>query len=369
MRFKYLLVLLLLDGASGFIFAGDSDDFNLDDKSQKNQPALTMSGLLRNDTFYIRMPESLLRQNMFADVLETRLILDRSRDDWSFYADGRLYINTGEFQNVYGLIQLKLMRTYLRWFSPVGDFTLGKTYVNFGNSGLFNPFEIDKSIQFTDLQYARAGLYALEYYLPWQDLSGLKVYTGYNDNFDYHPKWGISPGYHIGKFDLGAVFNHSDNNKNVSGLYFKGDAFAGINGSWGLYLNDKLEYSHSEASAGIDYSFFDGKVITTALFYFNENGAENYRNYKASADSFLLARYYAFLSFVWIIDEFWSASANVFMNLIDNSMVLLPSFSAVIANGLILTFQASFATALKDAEFSRDKMGDFTAMIRVEGKF
>jgi|GEM_PF-1027153 len=337
--------------------------------SKKKPAEVKISGLLREDAYYIRMPDHPVRADLFANVLETRLVLDRVRDDWSFYADGRLYMYAGEFQAAYGLSRVSLMRAYVRDFSPIGDFTVGKTYINFGNSGLFNPFEIDKKIQLTDLQYAREGLYAVEYYLPWQDLSGLKVYSGFNDAFKYNPMWGISPGYHLGKYDLGVVYNHANKDKNVAGVYFKGDAFVGIQGSWGAHLDDQWKLSYNEASAGIDYSFFEGKVVATVLFYYNENGAGAYKDYKPSAESFLLAKFYSFVSLAWLVDEFWNIQAMAFVNLVDNSAVILPVVSVSIANGLNLTLQMNFVTAKKDAEFSRDKSGDAGALVRLEGKF
>ncbi|MDH4261849.1 MAG: hypothetical protein OEV78_02255 [Spirochaetia bacterium] len=357
----------------GFAQANTEPDVEFKaDPSAKKPAEVKISGLLREDAYYIRMPEPDVvsdRKDLFANVLETRLILDRSREDWSFYADGRLYLYGGETQKAYGTTRLSLMRVMMRYFSPIGDFTIGKTYVNFGNSGLFNPFEIDKKIQMTDLQYAREGLYAAEYYLPWQDLSGVKIYTGFNDAFDYNPMLGISPSYHLGKFDIGGIYNHSDIDKNITGFYFKGDAILGIQGSWGAHLNDKLKYSYSEISGGIDYSFFEGKIVTTLLFYYNENGADEYKKYKVSPDSFLLAKYYGFLSVSWLIDEFWSVQLNAFMNLIDNSAVIMPVASFIITSGLSVTLQVNMVTAKKEAEFSRDKSGDFSALMRVEGRF
>lgn len=336
--------------------------------AEKNS-GLKINGLIRNDFWYFRMPSNPKRSDLFANNLEARLILEHKRNDWDFYADGRFYFYQGEFQTLYGTSRAVLMRAYMRYFSPIGDFTLGKTYVNFGNSGLFNPFEIDKSIQLADLQYAREGIYALEYYLPWQDLSGLKVYGGFTDAFNYNPMWGVAPGFHLGTFDLGAVWNHSDINKNITGLFFKGDLILGVQGSWGVHLDDKLQYDHSEASAGLDYSFFEGKVITTLLFYYNEMGATDVKKYQVSAGSYLLARYYLFFSLVWTIDEFWSIQANAFMNLIDQSMIILPVISVVVANGLTLVLQMNIPTASGNEEFSRKKSGDIGAMLRVEGKF
>lgn len=351
-----------------------SDEVAAEEKKSAEKPAeVKISGMLREDAYYIRMPDiptlNSGRRNLFANTLEARLILDRTREDWSFYADGRLYLYAGEFKTAYGLTRFNLMRAFARYFSRIGDFTLGKTYVNFGNSGIFNPFEIDKNFQLTDIQYARSGIYAFEYYLPWQDLGGLKVYAGFNDSFDYNPMAGISPSFHLGKFDIGAVFNHSDIDKNIAGLYFKGDAILGVQGSWGIRMDDKFKYSHSEVSAGIDYSFFDGKIITSLLFYYNGSGADDVKNYKSSPDSFFLAKYYGFLSFAWIIDEFWNIKTNIFMNFIDTSALIMPGVTVVIANGLSLNLQVLFVTMQSDAEFSRDKSGDVTALIRVEGKF
>jgi len=372
MTFLFLMVFAFpVFSQTGNAEKADVGAENLPDTkvSEKKSGELKVSGLLREDAHYLYFPDNRERKDYFANLLETRLILDRSREDWSFYADGRLYLYSGEFQKIYGPTKLNLMRAMMRYFSPVGDFTLGKIYVNFGNSGLFNPFEIDKLVQLSDLQYAREGLYAFEYYFPWQELSGLKAYAGFHEPFKYNPVGGISPSWHIGKFDLGGVFNHSGPGKNLAGIYFKGDALVGIQGSWGAHTDDQLEYRYSEVSGGIDYSFLEGKIVATLLFYYNENGADDYKKYVYNNESFLLAKYYGFFSFAWMIDEFWNIQLNGLANFVDRSAVIMPNVSVLITNGLRLFIQMNYYTEKKDAEFSREKSGDFYALIRVEGKF
>jgi hypothetical protein len=181
--------------------------------------------------------------------------------------------------------------------------------------------------------------------------------------------WGISPGLHIGKFDTGAVFNHTTEDQNIAGIYLKGDAFVGVQASWGASFDDSFDYKRSQISAGIDYSFFDGHVITSFLFYFNEDGADDPDYYMPAPDSFLLAKYYGMLSVVWSIDEFWSISAFGFMNFIDMSALLIPSVSVIIANGLAVNIQGIIPTNETEGEFAQNTVGNFSILLRVEGKF
>ena len=331
----------------------------------EEEEKLELNGLLRNDSYVVKTSEP--EDYQFYNILENRLILEARRLDWKYYADARFYVYGGESTTLYGDTSVNLMRSFIRYYSSAGDFTAGKTYVNFGNPGVFNPFEFDKSVNFSDLGYAREGLLAIEHFFPWQDTSGLKTYIGTTD-----PKelmWGISPAVHLGTFNIGLVHNHVGPDNNISGAFFKGDLLVGLQGSWAVHSDDAYKLDYSEASAGIDYSFIDGKLLVNALYYYNEAGAISPSKYIATADTFLLARHYGLFTVSGRIDEFWSVQLSTFVNLIDYSAVVIPSTIFILTNGLSLTVQVSVFTADGNEEFSRKRAGDLVSMIRVEGKF
>jgi len=342
-----------------------------------NQP-ITLSGLLRNDSTYARFDKNTIQRDYFSNLLEARLILERKRIDWNFYTDMRLYrFEGGDKMGIqkaqYDKNQAKLMRAFLRYFSSIGDFTIGKLYINAGNSGIFNPFELDKSFQFSDLQYAREGFSGIEYSLPW-NLNNFNLFTATGKNFKYEPVAGYNPIYgtslqlHFLTIDAGMAMIHTDRNNNRSGLFFKGDMILGVQGSYAAHIDDKIKFQYSEANAGIDYSFYSGKITTTLLYYYNEKGARNKINYQMSAESFLKARDYILLSGVYQIDEFWNIQLPVFINIVDQSTAVIPSLTTLLSGGLSVNVQLPFFTGKTSDEFSNTR-NSFTLLLRVEGKF
>ena len=237
-----------------------------------------LSGSVRNDAYF----QKTTNDWRFGDILESKLIFTRKAEEWRFYGDLRVYLYYGfPAQLIPGGTNgflVNIPRLFVRYNSPIGDFTAGKTYVNFGNPGLFNPFEVMKTINFSDLNYDKEGLLAFEYDFAFSDLSGGKVYispaTGITNS-----AFGGSMTVNLFGFDIGAVANRKAIDKNVGGIYLKGDLEVGLNLSWANHFNDRFNTNYNEASAGIDYSIFDGKFFTGLTFYYNEKGAMNTNEY------------------------------------------------------------------------------------------
>ena len=121
-------------------------------------------GTIRNDSVWM-VNDSL----DFSNVLEGKIIVEEKSDDLKFYADLRFFVYAGQaaltagHHSGYYDYDVKLMRAFVRYFSPIGDLTIGKTYINFGNPGLFNLFDFDKSVNMSDTGYDKNGIVALEY--------------------------------------------------------------------------------------------------------------------------------------------------------------------------------------------------------------
>ncbi len=326
-------------------------------------------GTVRNDSFYIKPADA----HKFNNILETRLVIERETDeeadtDWKIYFDGRAYLYYGDIADEDGRYDLKLMRGFLRYFSSVGDFTLGKTYVNFGNPGLFNLFEIDKDINLSDLNYDREGITALEYDFPLTGFSDGKIYVGSDDNFE-EPLGGAGLSANAASFDFGIIANRLGKDSNITGIYFKGDIEVGIQGSWGYHLNDELKKIFNEANFGIDYSLLQGAIVVDTMLYYNQLGAAEIDDYIISDSSYMLARYYIYGSVHYRYDEFINGQLLCFANLVDGSTIISHILNVTIIDGLVLTIQLSAPTGNESEEFSRDLYGDYMAMLRVEGKF
>ncbi len=326
-------------------------------------------GTVLNDSFYMK-PAG---EDKFNNILETRLVVERDTDeeadtDWKVYFDGRAYLYYGDIVDEEGRYDLKLMRGFLRYFSSIGDFTLGKTYINFGNPGLFNPFETDKDINLSDLNYDREGIPALEYDFPLTDFSDGKIYVG-SDNYFEEPLGGTGLSANMANFDFGIIANRLGKDSNITGIYFKGDLELGLQGSWGYHMNDELKKIFNEANFGIDYSFFQGVIVIDTMLYYNQLGAAKINDYSISDNSYLLARYYLYGSVHYIYDEFINGQLLCFANLVDGSAIISHILNVTIIDGLTVTIQLSVPSGKGQEEFSRDSYGDYIAMLRVEGKF
>jgi len=338
------------------------------------EPALKFSGLLRNDAVLST------RENdaHFSDILEGRLILDYRSGRWKLYGDGRIYGYFGETAEEEGRYHASLMRAFIRYFSPVGDFTIGKTYVNLGTPGLFNPFESNKQITITDISYDKEGLLALEYLYNIGSKSGLKLYGGSDlkedDAGDLKSTYrgGGSIWTNALRFDMGLAANRLDVDRNLAGIYFKGDIMVGLQGAYAVHLNDDFQSPFHEMMAGADYSFYGGKIVINAFFYFNSAGSAasgSYDLYRDLPDQYFAARYYTHGEIKYIHDQFFNTGVYALTNCIDGSTMIVPSFSVVAANGLTITLLFTTVTGKQSDEFSADTLGSFGSILRVEGKF
>ncbi len=347
---------------------------------------IDITGALRNDAFFTRYKDD----SEYGDILEAKIILQKKTDKWNLYIDGRAYLYYGYITEVLGTSDAKLMRGFIRYFTEMGDFTLGKTYINLGNPGIFNPFELDKSVNLSDLSYTKEGIIALEYVLPFGELSGVKAYAGH-DSLISNYTTGLSVYSNAGSFDFGVVANRkgpqeitaenedlinqnqmleTDNTaKNIAGVYLKGDLGVGVQGAYCYHIDDRKE-DFSEANLGIDYSFFDGHLILNAIFYYNQSGADKTEEYiSTDTETYFFAKYYIYGNIIYIFDEFLSADIGCFANLNDGSTIIIPEAIIVIANGLTMTLQGAYVTGTGNEEFSQDLLGQYSILLRVEAKF
>ncbi len=333
---------------------------------------LRVRGRVRNDAIL------LVSDNVkFTDIFETMLVVEKKWDNVKFYGDGRFYAYNGIITKYDGWYRFRFMRGFFRVYTPSGDITVGKTYINFGNTGVLNVFEFDKSVTLTDLSYDKEGIYAFEYaYFKDNKFEG-KFYAGVydrerdNDLYveDVRFAGGFSLMGHSGTFNYGFVANRIDTDRNVTGVFFKGDIEIGVNGSCAFHFNDLFNKMFSEAQLGVDYSFVDGKLVCTANFYYNERGASKHGPRLPSPNYYFTARYYIHGSLVGLIDEFLSTGIDCFANLVDESLLLLPYFNWIVRDGITLSFIFPVPVGQGDQEFSRDRAGYLSAVVRIEGKF
>ncbi len=336
---------------------------------------LRIGGMLRNDAVVT------FRNNTvaFNDILENRLVIEKRTEEWKFYGDGRLYLYHPPPDGSESEYEPVLMRSFIRYYSGLGDITAGKTYVNFGNMSIFNPFEIDKTLYLSDLSYDKKGILALELNIPLGEISGLKIYGGTENREDpdtgeiTNPEMGGGSLYfNLAGFDFGLVGNRKGRDINLGGAYFKGDIVIGIQGFYALHFNDGGNETYHEASLGIDYSLFSGSLIISILGYYNESGADSTDDYERSdpgADRYLTARSYGYGDIKYIFDEFLNIDLGSFLNLVDRSSLTILSINVIIANGLAVSLQGALLSGRGDDEFSRDTLARYLVLGRIVAKF
>ncbi|HDS09190.1 MAG TPA: hypothetical protein ENN73_03085 [Firmicutes bacterium] len=210
-----------------------------------------ITGRLRNDLIYFSVNDD----NYFYDLFEVRFLITHNFGYGRFYGDVRGYLDPGdsifEFEDIVQPESPRLMRLFWKIYSGSGDITFGKTYLNFGNPGIFNVFEMDKQVNLTDLSYDKEGVLAVAGYIPLSTIAGIKTYI----SGDVMGQAGISLFSNYKSFDYGVVLNSIDPDINIAGIYFKGDVKLGVKGSWGIHFNDKFDDLFHEANLGFDYSY------------------------------------------------------------------------------------------------------------------
>ncbi|MCX7820093.1 MAG: hypothetical protein N2258_00265, partial [Brevinematales bacterium] len=315
---------------------------------------IELNGLFRNDALWINRTNNFY----FSDIVENRLILSKKTEEWRFYFDARLYLLYGEAskfpvqiklpQEVVAIgfppeistnltlnYMLDLKRAFVRYDSTIGMWTLGKTYINFGNPGVFNPLEFDKNLSISDLKADKSGIFALEYQSTFWELSGFKSYLSMVGDENI-PVYGGSAYGHLGNFTFGVAGQRQAKDTNKAGLYFKGDLEVGIYGGYAYHFDDSFTNNWNEANLGLDYSFLDGKFFTALVFYYAEKGATSTNDYDKNTklDKFFLARYYIYVNITYTHNEFASVALDGFYNLIDNSLIFIPSIKYSLSDGL-----------------------------------
>ncbi len=324
-----------------------------------------MTGVFRDDYIFTYGGNKVYSSN----ILENRINIEHRTEAWKFFGDLRLLLYSGLAEEAAGESDFRLMRCFIRYYSRIGTFTIGRTYVALGNFGVFNPFERDKEISMSDISYDRSGADAFVWDIALGELSGIRSYIAPNAEFD-ESSAGVQIFGNMLRFDAGAVINRLAPGRNVAGIFFKGDLLTNISGSFAYHFNDGATENFFEGNVGFEH-FFSAKFFVQALYYYNESGANAVADYsgEAATDRYFQARHYLFFNTNFIFDEFFSAFFYAFGNLVDSSAILTPGAKWTLNNGLDLTFQVYGITGTGEDEFSMAEFGKFGGMIRFEAKF
>ncbi len=326
--------------------------------------SLTINGHFRNDIIYIEDSGDML----FSNILENRLIFNKKGEKWKFYGDVRLYFYSGNIAKTIEDYEGKLLRSFIRYYSENAIFTLGKTYINLGNMGVFNPFELNKALDLNDLGYDKNGIFALALNLPFGKVSGMKFYLSPTEYFKKSAA-GIDLFTNVKKFDIGIIANRRSPDKNIWGVYFKGDLLVGLYGGFAHHFDDTYTNYFLEYNLGVNYIFT--KLLLNLTYYYNGIGADSRSKYTflSTDDYYFQALDYLYGSILFIYDEFLNFGFDSFVNLIDGSGIYLPQMVYTINNGLNLSILAYFVTGKDGDDFSISRYGKYGFNLRLEAKF
>ncbi len=316
----------------------------------------------------------------FSDTLENRLILEKNRGDWRFYGDGRLYLNFARAEELNDKYDLKIMRSFIRYNRGSNSYTAGKTYINLGIPGLYNPFDINKTVAFTDLSYDKEGLLSMDIAYTLGDLAELEMFASYFDDYNSYIT-GMELAGNFSAFDISTIIlrtgmdrkyrekSNVQKGRTKGGIAVKGDAVIGINGSLSYCVYDGLTKKYAEANTGTDYSFFDGRLFSEALIYYNGQGADSENKYVPLQDAYTLGKFAAYLGSTYTFDEFLSGGFSMFQSITDYSILYIPSAAITINNGLEATAYLMFSNGSGMQEYSKKVFGKYAGGIKLEANF
>uniref|UniRef100_A0A7C4YIZ4 Uncharacterized protein n=1 Tax=candidate division WOR-3 bacterium TaxID=2052148 RepID=A0A7C4YIZ4_UNCW3 len=317
--------------------------------------SLNYNGYLRNDAV-LKFP--LNNYPYYRNLMELKLVISEKDENTLLYLDLR--------NNMLGFFSVmnssteyffseSIKRAFIRLFKREYTLTIGKQYINLGLPVLFNPFEIDKSIVFTDFYYTKEGIFGFSSEVMVNPESGFKFFLK-PEYFIKNSDAGFDLYTNISSFDIGLVVIRDKTNIS-GGIYLKGDLIIGINTSNRIYYN-KLDKSYNfESLSGFDYSFFEGKLFFGTSFYYNKN--ENYFGLKSNK--------YLYNFITYNQNEFLNYSFNTITNFDDLSTLFISSITYNI-------FEKTTASVLSIipsgyGEFSYDKFGEFLIILRIERRF
>ena len=300
--------------------------------------------------------------------MENRFLLQKKSAAWKYYFDLRLFFYSGSAATLYGDAKYRLLRGFIKYYTNIGTFVIGKTYINFGALSMFNPFDMDKNVNFNDPAYDKEGKIALQYDFSFSKLAGGKIYIS-PQNKPQNSLFGSSLYFNISKFDLGFIINRYGKDNIISGISFKGDLLLTVFGNIGLHLNDVFQRKFLEANLGIEYYF--GSTLFQFIYYFNESGKDNISQYTFyyNNDHYLQAKHYGLINISYIYDYFLNFYGYSFLNFIDGSTLDLLGAKITVNNGFDVSLEIFGLTGKGLEEFSSSLYGSYGILCRFQVKY
>lgn len=248
------------------------------------------------------------------------------------------------------LLEHDLDRLALSVFTPIGDVTVGRQAVTWGNSSIFttsdlwtqfSPFELDTS--------QKRGVDALRIIsYPWDgfEIEAIVVDRGDIDRLS----GGVRAGWTLGKGDYyGGVGRNYDNIWGLMGLAVDLSDFRGHAEMALPFDPDSQNLRLPRATVGIDY--FSSQLTGILEYHFNGPGAADSEDYLATLSSpefargelYFVGRHYAGLVLAYLLwDDLVTLSTSSMVNILDPSVLFAPSVSYQLSQSVSATLGGYF---------------------------
>lgn len=325
-----------------------------------------------------------------------KLDLNYKDNIWRFYSDIEvgLYYGIGDLieatpnnflyikdfqsgESQFGL-SLDINRLYIKLQSMIGTFTIGKSYITFGQAYAFNTLEWDKFYLLTDPLATKAGINLISLDIPIGAYGKSRIFVGGTDAWDT-PIGGAEIILGGSGYEIGTTYQYKGNNTNVIGAFFKADFHISLFGSYAYHMNnlvtdERFTQSH-EMSIGVDYSFPIGfyTLLVQQVFYYNSLGAKNKSELIDTdfGDYYFKSEAYSYSSLLFSIDEFTSFGVDVMVSLSDASGNVLPKVLLTVANNLTLDIAMAIFFGEQGTEFGpkKDEVANMSMLVKLIASF
>ncbi len=264
------------------------------------------------------------------------------------------------------ILDRALVKAYFKYF----DLFIGRQMIAWGTGYAFNPTDVWNSKSPLDPDAPKVGVTALRLEIPLGSLSRISIVASPGRNID-NSSGGIRYKTHIAGFDFsfsGIRLMNAD--RQILGLPAKmiyGADLAGQIGEVGVWaevaLNNPIysgmEYTdfdscYLQADIGVDYTFTNG-LYAMAEYYFNQSGKKKATDYITVdlinvlvGDMSGLARHYLFAGLRYAAVDRFTFSAFTLSNLVDHSVMLIPSVEYSLSDNISLELGAQIGVGDKE---------------------
>ncbi|MGL4388256.1 MAG: hypothetical protein ACRCTJ_02535 [Brevinema sp.] len=257
--------------------------------------------------------------------------------------DGFLFLTNQSGKHLTAL-NIDLNRLYIKAYAGTSIFTIGRSYVSFGQNVIFNALEWSKDFSLFDLDSPKPSLNLISWNI------GIGSYSKFSTMFAGNDEWkdvlaAASIVLGVPNFEFGFVYQYKGENHNILGSYFKADIVISLFASYAAHLDGvltgKFKPDH-EFSIGLDYSFpiRSSTLILQQIFYIHALGAKKQAELLVQEFGDFYFRGFAYSSFSAMlqVNDFMTIGMDVLANILDGSGMILPKSSFILSDSLKLDF-------------------------------